>query len=88
LAHTWARLPATPASRHQCHGIAGAPRTSQPAERYADARALSAALAACMDAGCWTQQDARVWWTGHQLPKAATAVASTATSIAPTIRLG
>ena len=60
----------------------------EPAERYADARALSAALAACMDAGCWTQQDARVWWTGHQLPKAATAVASTATSIAPTIRLG
>jgi serine/threonine-protein kinase len=33
-----------------------------PAERYADANDLEAALAICQAAGSWTAKDAADWW--------------------------
>ena len=34
-----------------------------PSRRWASARELDAALGECRDAGAWTQEDARRWWT-------------------------
>ena len=33
-----------------------------PGERFADAREFREALAACRDAGLWTQGEAVEWW--------------------------
>jgi len=37
-----------------------------PAERPADINAMAGALEACADAGGWTQELARAWWTEHR----------------------
>jgi serine/threonine-protein kinase len=37
----------------------------EPAERFADADALARALAACGDAGGWTEEHAAAWWSAH-----------------------
>ncbi len=37
----------------------------QPAERFATARDLADALAACQDAADWTRQAAEAWWREH-----------------------
>jgi serine/threonine-protein kinase len=36
-----------------------------PAQRYPDARSLDQALAACQDAGRWTEEQAAAWWQAH-----------------------
>jgi serine/threonine-protein kinase len=36
-----------------------------PDQRYPDARSLDQALAACQDAGRWTEEQAAVWWQAH-----------------------
>ena len=60
----------------------------QPADRFADATELAAALSACQDAGGWTQVDARAWWRAHELPKPlAGAAPTTNTRIAPTLTI-
>jgi serine/threonine-protein kinase len=38
----------------------------EPAKRYADADSLAKALAACADAGRWTEEDAKAWWQEHR----------------------
>jgi serine/threonine-protein kinase len=38
----------------------------EPAERFADVRALAAALAACACAGDWCEADAAAWWAAHR----------------------
>jgi serine/threonine-protein kinase len=40
----------------------------EPGKRFADARELDRALAACRDAGAWTDEDAAAWWDAHGLP--------------------
>ena len=42
----------------------------QPSERFADARAVEQALAACACVGEWTADDAARWWKAHPLPPA------------------
>jgi len=37
----------------------------EPAQRPANAGALREDLLRCRDAGSWTQQDARAWWSSH-----------------------
>jgi serine/threonine-protein kinase len=39
-----------------------------PARRFADAHELDRALAACRDAGAWTEDDAVAWWNQHGQP--------------------
>ncbi|MEX2092921.1 MAG: hypothetical protein WD971_09600 [Pirellulales bacterium] len=39
-----------------------APSAKSPAERYADAKELEQALAACSAAGEWDARRAAVWW--------------------------
>ncbi|HVK13220.1 MAG TPA: protein kinase [Gemmataceae bacterium] len=41
-----------------------------PADRYPDAAALDAALAACGCAGGWTAAAAAAWWRAHEAPPA------------------
>ena len=36
-----------------------------PAQRYPDAHSLDKALAACQDAGHWTEEQAAAWWQSH-----------------------
>lgn len=36
-----------------------------PSARFASAEALRDALAGCADAGVWTRDEARAWWTDH-----------------------
>lgn len=59
-----------------------------PAGRYADARALAAALLACHDAAGWTQAEARRWWRERELPKPLGNETPTIGHLAPTITLG
>jgi serine/threonine-protein kinase len=49
-----------------------------PDRRFADARSLDKALAACCAAGLWTEERAADWWRGQ------TAAASGASSLAET----
>ncbi len=58
-----------------------------PASRFADARALAAALGACAVANDWTQQAARGWWREHDLPKPLASTLPTGTIIAPTLTM-
>jgi serine/threonine-protein kinase len=37
----------------------------KPEERYPDAQSLERALAACQDAGRWTEEQAQAWWKAH-----------------------
>jgi serine/threonine-protein kinase len=37
----------------------------EPGERFPDAAALRGALAACADAGRWTEAEAAAWWRAH-----------------------
>ena len=44
--------------------------TKYPSQRPTDARRLDAMLAACVDAGTWTTEEARTWWEEHSpLPR-------------------
>jgi serine/threonine-protein kinase len=36
-----------------------------PAQRYPDAHSLEKALAACQDAGRWSEEQAAAWWQAH-----------------------
>jgi serine/threonine-protein kinase len=38
----------------------------EPGKRFADADSLEKALAACRDAGRWTEEDAAAWWHEHR----------------------
>lgn len=38
----------------------------KPEERFADVRALDAALANCVDAGNWSENDAAEWWNASR----------------------
>jgi serine/threonine-protein kinase len=38
----------------------------EPGKRFADADSLEKALAACQDAGRWTEDDAAEWWKEHR----------------------
>jgi serine/threonine protein kinase len=38
----------------------------EPGKRFADAASLDRALAACADAGRWTEEDAAAWWQAHR----------------------
>lgn len=59
-----------------------------PVARFADARALAAALLACADAGHWSQVEARAWWSANHLPQPLSGGVPTTTSVAPTLRVG
>jgi serine/threonine-protein kinase len=38
----------------------------EPGKRFPDADSLDKALAACADAGRWTEEDAAAWWREHR----------------------
>jgi serine/threonine-protein kinase len=38
----------------------------EPGKRFPDADTLEKALAACHDAGHWTEEDAAAWWKEHR----------------------
>jgi serine/threonine-protein kinase len=56
------RLPAVPAD---LEAVILRCLEKEPAGRFPDTRALARALAACGDAGGWSEEDAAAWWRAH-----------------------
>jgi serine/threonine-protein kinase len=69
IAH--ARDPVVPPSRYRndlpadLEAVVMRCLAKKPSERYQDARALAAALAACACAGDWNDEQAEAWWVDH-----------------------
>jgi serine/threonine-protein kinase len=69
IAH--ARDPVVPPSRYRSdlptdlEAVVMRCLAKKPSERYQDARALAAALAACACAGDWNDEQAEDWWVDH-----------------------
>ena len=55
----------------------------KPADRFPDARSLEQALVSSVDAGTWTDDDARAWWGMHGTPPAADSATSGQLAEAP-----